>query len=227
MGGPTATTATSTYPAGTASRRTGDRRGEQWSTGPGLCYYRARYYNPQIGRFLSEDPLGFAGSGPNLYADPFGMDKKDNFSKHFGKTIQCTSSASDVMNYVETSFGSFGDYSRWGGLESVLFSPPSGMGVGSAIPINIGTFGLFQTLSVNVQAINPQSMTFTTNPGHLLYPANITFSASAAAQGSINFNIDLGGTIANSFEFYTGGSSFEDAQWNHFLDRVSSFCEEQ
>jgi len=47
--------------------------------------YRARYYNPTTGRFLSEDPIGFAGSGPNLYAyagndpvdfnDPFGMDK--------------------------------------------------------------------------------------------------------------------------------------------------------
>ena len=79
MGGPTATTATSTYPAGTASRRTGDRRGEQWSTGPGLCYYRARYYNPAMGRFISEDPLGFAGSGANLYAygDEDPIDQKD------------------------------------------------------------------------------------------------------------------------------------------------------
>jgi len=30
--------------------------------------YSARYYNPTTGRFLSEDPLGFAGSGTNLYA---------------------------------------------------------------------------------------------------------------------------------------------------------------
>jgi len=30
--------------------------------------YRARYYNPTTGRFLSEDPMGFAGSGPNFYA---------------------------------------------------------------------------------------------------------------------------------------------------------------
>jgi RHS repeat-associated protein len=46
---------------------------------------RARYYNPTIGRFISEDPMGFAGSGPDLYAyavddpidfnDPFGLDK--------------------------------------------------------------------------------------------------------------------------------------------------------
>jgi hypothetical protein len=31
-------------------------------------YYRARYYDPSIGRFISEDPLGFNGDGPNFYA---------------------------------------------------------------------------------------------------------------------------------------------------------------
>jgi RHS repeat-associated protein len=35
--------------------------------GLGVDYYRARYYNPTTGRFLSEDPAGFAG-GFNLYA---------------------------------------------------------------------------------------------------------------------------------------------------------------
>jgi len=131
------------------------------------------------------------------------------------------------MNFVETSFGTFGNYARWADEESVLFSPPSGMGVGSTIPISIGTFGIFQTLSVNVASMNSQSMTFTTNPGHLLYPASITFSATPAAQGSINFNINLGGTIANPFEFYMGGGNFEDAQWNHFLGQVSSYCQQQ
>jgi RHS repeat-associated protein len=34
----------------------------------GLYFYRARYYSPQFGRFISQDPLGVAGSGPNLYS---------------------------------------------------------------------------------------------------------------------------------------------------------------
>jgi len=33
----------------------------------GLYYYRARYYNPYIGRFLQTDPVGY-GAGMNLYA---------------------------------------------------------------------------------------------------------------------------------------------------------------
>jgi RHS repeat-associated protein len=35
--------------------------------GTGLYYYRARYYSPTTGRFVSEDPIGFSG-GPNAYA---------------------------------------------------------------------------------------------------------------------------------------------------------------
>ena len=34
----------------------------------GLDYYRARYYSPSHQRFISEDPIGFAGGDTNLYA---------------------------------------------------------------------------------------------------------------------------------------------------------------
>ena len=33
----------------------------------GLRYMNARYYDPASGRFLSEDPLGFAAGDTNLY----------------------------------------------------------------------------------------------------------------------------------------------------------------
>jgi RHS repeat-associated protein len=56
--------------------------GREWDSETGLYYYRARYYEPRIGRFLSEDPLGFH-AGVNFYAyvdsrpttltDPSGM----------------------------------------------------------------------------------------------------------------------------------------------------------
>ena len=34
----------------------------------GLYYMRARYYDPSVGRFISEDPLGFGGGDVNLFA---------------------------------------------------------------------------------------------------------------------------------------------------------------
>jgi RHS repeat-associated protein len=41
--------------------------GREYDVETGLYYYRARYYDPRIGRFLSEDPIGFDG-GINFYA---------------------------------------------------------------------------------------------------------------------------------------------------------------
>jgi uncharacterized protein RhaS with RHS repeats len=32
-----------------------------------LYYYRARYYHPELQRFVSEDPIGFRGSSTNYY----------------------------------------------------------------------------------------------------------------------------------------------------------------
>jgi len=49
----------------------------------GLYYMRARYYDPEVGRFISEDPLGVEGGDVNLYVyvgnnpllliDPWGL----------------------------------------------------------------------------------------------------------------------------------------------------------
>ncbi|UVT15741.1 MAG: RHS repeat protein [Nitrospira sp.] len=40
--------------------------------GTGLMYYRARYYQPRLQRFISEDPVRFAGGDTNFYAYAFG-----------------------------------------------------------------------------------------------------------------------------------------------------------
>ncbi len=42
--------------------------GRELDSETGLMYYRARWYDPQLGRFVSEDPIGFEGGDVNLYA---------------------------------------------------------------------------------------------------------------------------------------------------------------
>jgi RHS repeat-associated protein len=51
---------------GTASTNAAQFTGRE-NDGP-LYYYRARFYNAAFGRFISEDPLGYAAGDPNLYA---------------------------------------------------------------------------------------------------------------------------------------------------------------
>jgi RHS repeat-associated protein len=53
--------------AGSANTRYGFTGRERDSL-TGLVDYRARSYDPQVGRFISEDPIGFAGGDVNFYA---------------------------------------------------------------------------------------------------------------------------------------------------------------
>ena len=66
----------------------------------GLYFYRARYLDPQIGRFLQEDPLHITSSDLNLYGyvgndpinltDPMGLDwleNLSNFAAGFGDSL--------------------------------------------------------------------------------------------------------------------------------------------
>ena len=56
--------------------------GREWDKESGLYYYRARYYDPRVGRFTQEDPIGltggvntfrYVGNGPTTFKDPFGL----------------------------------------------------------------------------------------------------------------------------------------------------------
>ncbi len=56
--------------------------GRELDADTGLMYYRARWYDPQVGRFISEDPIGFAAganfytyvdNNPTRFTDPSGL----------------------------------------------------------------------------------------------------------------------------------------------------------
>ncbi len=53
---------------GEASENPFQYTGRENDGATGIYYYRARYYSPEMGRFISEDPIGLAGGDVNLFA---------------------------------------------------------------------------------------------------------------------------------------------------------------
>ena len=81
-----------------------------------LYYYRSRYYDPSIGRFLSEDSLGFSSGDFNLYRyalnnpvnfiDPYGFKPGDKFDS-------AADAVKDAFAYINPS--SIADSREYGG----------------------------------------------------------------------------------------------------------------
>ncbi len=78
--------------------------GRELDAESGLYYYRARYYDAQVGRFLSEDPLGFEGDDKNLYR--YVLNNPVNFVDPLGlQALQCSNDDDDkcYKQYVRDS----------------------------------------------------------------------------------------------------------------------------
>lgn len=74
-------------------------KGREWDAEARLYYNRARWYDPAVGRFISEDPIGlagginlmaFAGNDPVNYSDPFGLLRcvETGYVKYEGKWLR-------------------------------------------------------------------------------------------------------------------------------------------
>lgn len=87
----------------------------------GLHYNRARYYDSNGGRFLSEDPTMFAGSGPNFYVyvfnGPIGFSDPTGFAPDIAACAKqaifdCAKQLFNVIgkNFVQTEQGKIGRF---------------------------------------------------------------------------------------------------------------------
>jgi RHS repeat-associated protein len=78
--------------------------GREWDAETGLFYYRARYYDPKIGRFISEDPIDFDGGDNNFYA--YVANNPINFKDPTGLQLECVTKRMLVTAYCDRGPGS-------------------------------------------------------------------------------------------------------------------------
>jgi RHS repeat-associated protein len=76
----------------------------------GLYYYRARYYDPSLGRFISEDPIGFSAGDTNLYR--YVSNSPTNFTDPSGTVI--SGWAEDALYAADAFFAGFGNVVSFG-----------------------------------------------------------------------------------------------------------------
>ena len=79
--------------------------GREFDAETGFYYYRSRYYDPNTGRFLSEDPLRFDAADFNLYRYVF--NNPNNLRDPSGKIIPLVIAggiaAGEVLAAAETA----------------------------------------------------------------------------------------------------------------------------
>jgi RHS repeat-associated protein len=76
-------------------------------TESGLYYYRARYYDANTGRFISEDPIGFRGGDVNFFT--YTGNNPVNFVDPDGESI----SAITVIKIIATAYTIYQSYEKW------------------------------------------------------------------------------------------------------------------
>jgi RHS repeat-associated protein len=78
--------------------------GRESDSETGLYYYRARYYDPGVGRFISQDPMAFRG-GENFYV--YAYNNVVNLDDPFGlcpPNCHCGCAKCHVVNMVVTGY---------------------------------------------------------------------------------------------------------------------------
>jgi RHS repeat-associated protein len=109
--------------------------GREWDAEIGLHYYRSRYYDPALGRFISEDPVGLA-AGPNLYAcvngnpiryrDPLGLyGWNDALNSWVARALINDATANFTLGFASAATWGFftpADSATWGSIFGVQSS---------------------------------------------------------------------------------------------------------
>ena len=169
-------------------------KGLQPETGTGLIYMRARWYDPALGRFISEDPAGLAG-GINPYV--FAGDDPINNSDPSGLLQEAPSPTQVYCANIGGSYAAFSD------REVCIGSN----GINQLTPVNVS--GRADGSDGEPADVSSSSLTF--SPQGLRINGAGSYTDVARKSSNINWGkclsagASLGLAGLNTFAWFTGG----------------------
>jgi RHS repeat-associated protein len=191
--------------------------GRELDTETGLYYYRARYYDPMLGRFISEDPVGFSAGDTNLYR--YVGNNATNFTDPSGEFANAIAGAGfgalfgglyALANDLET--GNFG----WNTFGNVAKGAAVGALAGGLIGSGVGLVAGFATDALAAgftTVLGANTALGTATAGAIV---NTTLTAGFTAYGAYNAGgnfgsgkyltgaLDLFGVGLGAYNVFTG-----------------------
>jgi len=157
--------------------------------------------------------------------------------------ISCSKTPAQVISDMEANFASFANYNGPFGAFGIPYASAVvafTRTVSQGATINIDNLNVIILpnmqivtkefkVAVQVTQTSSSEFTFATLPGHVLYPATISFSAVSPTPGYLSFSININGQFAGlgpEIAYYAGGSNLGDHIWNHVLQQVQTDCKQ-
>lgn len=172
----------------------------------GLYYFRARYYDPEIGRFLSEDPLGFDGGDVNLYA--YAANNPLRFNDPSGNCPVCITAGIGAL--IGAGGGALTAAVQGKNASEILFAAGAGAVAGGLIGSGVGFLAGEAAVATSVAAFNAEILGFN---GALALGGAIEGAGAIAASGISAF----AGSVAEQTFFGPGVVSENFANVNFDL----------
>jgi len=144
----------------------------------GLYFYRARYYSPQLGRFISEDPIGLAG-GTNYYAYALG-DPVDNNDPNgeFVPLIVILPVIGGLVGGISDVLTATSCQNKWAAFGRGFVSGATGTLVGLGVTALTGNPWLAGAAAGEISSISDQALA-----GESLDPIKVAASTGLGAVG--------------------------------------------
>ncbi|SOQ03922.1 type IV secretion protein Rhs [Pseudomonas syringae pv. syringae] len=188
-------------------------QGQYFDVETGLHYNTFRYYDPEIGRFITQDPIGLSGGdnlyqyapNPNGWVDPFGLCKSSSGgAKGTGAVVDDTIKALPAPRQIDASW-SASTYKKGGlmtGIEHVFYRHGPDSGFSNVSKFSQGT-SVKDVSSYVDNALRYGKVTPNGPGGHVIeYNAGkvIERSVSGAPTSTIKINV-RNGVIQTAFPY--------------------------